>query len=77
MWSAHAQFNRSHTYGYPGADCNWTWTSLDEFGHTQGLAHAWQTNVVMYANDHGVTTLQGDDKQGHAGVYKIALGCFQ
>lgn len=52
-----------------GKDCNFRWTSLHEFGHSQGLGHSCTASAVMVGSDNKVTTLQADDKAGVRWIY--------
>lgn len=65
-------YNRYKSYGgrngFTG-DCSFDWTTLHEFGHTQGLGHSCTSGTVMWASDNGITTLTTDDRNGMRKIY--------
>lgn len=71
MQVAQIQYSLSKTYwrGASTGNCNFDFTSLHEFGHTQGLGHSCTVNTVMWKSDNAVTSLTGDDKAGEHYLY--------
>ena len=65
---AHAtiSFSSSKTYHLPGSpgNCGLFYTTLHEFGHSQGLEHTTVSSAVMWGTDNGVTAMQEDDILG-------------
>lgn len=54
--------------GFVG-DCDFDWSVLHEFGHTQALGHSGISSAIMYSNDNGRDALQTDDVAGIRGIY--------
>ena len=59
-------YSNSKTYYLPGSsgNCGLYWTTLHEFGHSQGLQHTTVSTAVMWKADNGTTSLQPDDIAG-------------
>lgn len=59
-------YSSSKTYYLPGSsgNCGLYYTTLHEFGHSQGLQHTTINTAVMWNIDNGATSLQSDDIAG-------------
>lgn len=61
--------NRYTYYGGSQTNCNFTWTTLHEFGHSQGLVHSCNSAAVMYYADNAVSYLTTDDQSAYQWEY--------
>lgn len=72
LYYALMQYSSNKSYGGRNGevgDCNFDWTTLHEFGHSQGMGHSGFWAAIMYPNDNGVTTFHQDDLNCMAAIY--------
>lgn len=63
-------FYDSATNQGSSTNCSFQWTTLHEFGHSQGLGHSTVSSAVMYPNDNNQRGLQTDDINGLWAIYR-------
>jgi len=69
---AEVEYNTNKSYPTSGSSggCNFHWTTLHEFGHSQGLRHSKVSTAVMYKFNNGAGSYQPDDKSSISCSYQ-------
>lgn len=72
LYYALTQYSSNKSYGGRNGivgSCSFDWTTMHEFGHTQGMGHSGFWNAIMYPSDNGMSTFHQDDLNGMAAIY--------
>mgnify|MGYP002336499934 CR=1 FL=1 len=72
LYYALIQYSSNKSYGGrngASGNCNFDWTTMHEFGHSQGMGHSGFWTAIMNPSDNGVTNFHQDDLNCMAAIY--------